>query len=187
MIDLDATFSIFPVLETERFVLREFSMADVDATFAIMADPQVKRYFGSLPMTEREQAVDRVERVRAAFAERSGIRWAIARRSDDVFIGSCGFWRIEAKHARAEVGYELAPAAWGLGVMTEVLRAVLTFAFETMKLHSVEAQIHPDNVASRRVLEKVGFVQEGYFRENYFDVVEGRFTDTVVFSLLQNR
>jgi ribosomal-protein-alanine N-acetyltransferase len=53
-----------------------------------------------------------------------------------------------------------------------------------MGLHSVEAQIDPANRASRRVLEKLGFVQEGYFRENYYDPVEARFTDTAVFSLL---
>jgi [ribosomal protein S5]-alanine N-acetyltransferase len=187
MLDLDATFNSFPLLETERFVLREFTMDDVDAMFTIMSDAQVKRYFGSLPMTERAQAVERVERVHAAFKERSGVRWGIERRTDGAFIGSCGFWRIEAQHARAEVGYELSPAVWGQGVMTEVLRAVLAFGFTTMRLHSVEAQIHPDNTGSRRVLEKLGFVQEGYFRENYYDPVERRFTDTAVYSLLRDR
>jgi [ribosomal protein S5]-alanine N-acetyltransferase len=187
VIDLDATFAAFPTLETARFVLREITPDDADATFAIMSDPRVKRYFGSLPMTERRQAAERVERIRAAFDERSGVRWGIARRTDGALIGSCGFWRLLPEHARAEVGYELHPEAWGQGVMTEALATVLDFAFATMQLHSVEAQIHPENIASRRVLEKLGFVQEGYFRENYYDPVEGRFTDTAVFSLLAPR
>ena len=70
------------------------------------------------------------------------------------------------------------------GVMTEALGAMLDFGFTRMGLHSVEAQIHPANSGSRRVLEKLGFVQEGYFRENFLDPVEARFTDTAVFSLL---
>jgi ribosomal-protein-alanine N-acetyltransferase len=88
------------------------------------------------------------------------------------------------EHSRAEIGYELAPEWWGRGAMTEALGAALRFGFTSMGLHSVEAHIHPDNTGSQRVLEKLGFVQEGYFRENYNDLVEGRFTDTAVFSLL---
>jgi ribosomal-protein-alanine N-acetyltransferase len=69
--------------------------------------------------------------------------------------------------------------------MTEAIGAVLGFGFTTMGLHSVEAQIHPENTGSRRVLEKLGFVQEGYFRENFYEPADGSFTDTAVFSLLQ--
>ena len=66
-----------------------------------------------------------------------------------------------------------------------VIAAVLTFGFTTMGLHRVEAQIHPDNTGSRRVLEKLDFIQEGYFRENYYEPAEARFTDTAVYSLLR--
>jgi ribosomal-protein-alanine N-acetyltransferase len=69
--------------------------------------------------------------------------------------------------------------------MTEALGAMLDFGFTRMGLHSVEAHIHPANSGSRRVLEKLGFTQEGYFRENYYDPVEARFTDTAVYSLLK--
>ena len=70
-------------------------------------------------------------------------------------------------------------------VMTEALATMLGFGFTRLGLHSVEAQIHPANTGSRRVLEKLGFAQEGYFRENYYDIVEAGFTDTAVFSLLK--
>ena len=93
-------------------------------------------------------------------------------------------WLIKP-HFRAEIGYDLAPAFWGQGVMPEAVGAVLTFGFTTMGLHSVEAQIDPENTGSRRVLEKLGFVQEAYFRENFYVAAEARFTDTAVFSLLK--
>lgn len=185
MLDLDATFATFPTLETERFLLRAFEPGDAADTFRIMGDPRVIRYFGQLPMTAPEEASQRVERIIAAFAEREGIRWAIVDRASGQFTGSCGFWRLLKPHLRAEIGYELAPEWWGKGVMPEAAGAILAFGFARMGLHSVEAQIHPDNAGSRRVLEKLGFVQEGYFRENYYDLVEGRFTDTAVFSLLK--
>ena len=184
MLDLTTAFETFPVLETERFLLRAVTSNDVDDIFRIMSDPRVKRYFGSLPMVAPVEAEQRVQRIQTAFQEHSGIRWAIADRANGQLIGTAGFWRLIKPHFRAEVGYELAPEWWGRGVMTEALGALLGFGFTRMGLHSIEAQIHPDNSASRRVLEKLGFVQEGYLRENFYDPIEARFTDTAVFSLL---
>jgi RimJ/RimL family protein N-acetyltransferase len=185
MLDLTTTFASFPMLETERFVLRAVAPDDADDIFRIMADPRVTRYFGTPPMESIDEAVRRVEAIRSAFEQQEGVRWAIARREDGRFIGSCGFWRLIKPHFRAEIGYELAPEFWGQGVMPEAAGAALAFGFSIMGLHSVEAQIHPENAGSRRVLEKLGFVQEGYFRENYYEPADGRFTDTAVFSLLQ--
>lgn len=184
MLDLSAAFAEFPVRETARLRLRAISEADVPAIFAIMSDPQVLRYFGSLPMRQPAEALERVRGITQAFAARSGIRWALVERASGALIGTCGFWRLIPEHHRAEIGYELAPAWWGQGIMAEALAPVLDFGFSAMGLHSVEAQIHPANAGSRRVLEKLGFVQEGYFRENFFDPVESGYTDTAVFSLL---
>lgn len=185
MLDLSSAFASFPTLATERLVLRALTLDDVDAVFDIFHDPTVTRYFGQLPMRSRDEAVQRVAGIHAAFAAHSGVRWAIALRDGGALLGSCGFWRIEPRHARAELGYELAPAWWGQGIIPEALGAVLAFGFTTLGLHSVEAQIHPANRQSRRVLEKLGFVQEGYFHQNYYDPVEAGFTDTAVFSLLR--
>jgi [ribosomal protein S5]-alanine N-acetyltransferase len=185
MLDLTAAFASFPVLETERFLLRAVTLDDVADMFRVMSDPQVTRYFGALPMATPAEAQERVQMIQTAFQKQDGVRWVIADRASGQLIGTGGFWRLLKPHDRAEIGYELAPEWWGQGVMTEALGAMLQFGFTRMGLHSVEAQIHPANSGSRRVLEKLGFVQEGYFRENYFDPVEARFTDTAVYSLLK--
>jgi [ribosomal protein S5]-alanine N-acetyltransferase len=186
MLDFATPFAAFPTLVTERLILRELQPTDADAVFWIMSDTLVMRYFGSEPMYDREQAVRRIANIQSDFGDQNGIRWAITLRADGQLLGTCGFWRLIKEHYRAELGYELAPAWWGRGMMTEAVCAALEFGFNVMGLHSVEAQIAPENVGSRRVLEKVGFVQEAYFRENYFDPVEERFTDTAVFSLLRS-
>lgn len=184
MLDVSAAFATFPVFETERLVLRAFSADDTDASFRIMSDPRVTRYFGRFTMADRADSIARIERIQAAFAERRGIRWAIAPRAGGELIGSAGFWRIDTDHFRAEIGYDLAPERWGQGIMPEALRPIMDFGFATLGLHSVEANIDPANGGSRRVLEKLGFTQEGYFRENYYLPDENRFTDTATFSLL---
>lgn len=186
MLDLSVAFASFPVLETERLLLRAPVPADAPAIFRIMGDPRVMRYFGSPPMASLEAAERRVAGLAEDFAALSGIRWAIALRDEDELIGTCGFWRLVKEHYRAEVGYELHPDWWGKGLMPEALGAALGFGFGPMGLHSVEAQIDPENAGSRRVLEKLGFLQEGYFRESYYDPNAGRFTDTAVFSLLRS-
>lgn len=186
MLDLSATFAAFPVLETERLVLRAVTPADAADMFGIMRDPRVARYFGSAPMVSVDEAAERIDRISVAFGEQTGVRWAITRREHSQLVGTCGYWRLVKPHFWAEIGYELAPEQWGRGIMTEAIGAVLQWGFTTMGLHRVEAQIHPANIGSQRVLEKLGFVQEGYFRENYYEVAEGQFTDTAVFSLLQS-
>lgn len=184
MLDCRAAFAAFPVLETERLRLRAVTLGDAPAIFQIMGDPRVIRYFGCLPMPTLEDALERARGFAADFRDQAGIRWAIVLRNSGRFVGTCGYWRLIKAHWRAEIGYELAPEYWGQGIMTEALTSVLRFGFGVLGLHSIEAQIHPSNIGSRRVLEKLGFVQEGYFHQNYYDLVEARFTDTAVFSLL---
>lgn len=186
MLDLSATFATFPVLHTERLVLRAVTPADAANMFGIMRDPRVARYFGSAPMVSPDEAAQRIERINQAWQEQNGVRWAITQRGSAQLLGTCGYWRLVKPHFWAEIGYELAPEWWGRGIMTEAVGVVLQWGFTTMGLHRVEAQIHPANTGSRRVLQKLGFVQEGYFRENYYEAAEGQFTDTAVFSLLQS-
>lgn len=183
MLDLSTACATFPVLQTERLTLREITVDDADAIFTIMRDPQVMLYYG-MPMRSREDAVKRANAIRDAFQERNGVYWAIIDQASGDLVGSGGFWQIAKPHFRANIAYELAPAWWNRGIMTEAAGAMLTFGFETLGLHSIEAETHPDNIGSRRVLEKLGFVQEGYFREKYFDTGRDCFIDTAVFSLL---
>src|ERR671927_58950 len=102
MLDLTTAFATFPVLQTERFLLRAPTLNDVDDIFQIMSDVRVTRYFGALPMAARIEAEQRVERIQTAFQEQNGIRWAIADRANGQLIGTAGFWRLIKPHFRAE-------------------------------------------------------------------------------------
>jgi [ribosomal protein S5]-alanine N-acetyltransferase len=179
----EAAFDVFPVLESERLILRQITPDDAEVIFRIFADPRVIRYWGAAPMASIEEAHGKIAGITAAFREKFGIRWAITLKGSNRLIGSCGHWRLIKQHRRSEIGYELAPEQWGQGLMPEAVDAILQFGFQRLGLHSVEAQIEPNNQGSRRVLEKLGFVQEGYFRENFY--FDGTFTDTAVFSLLK--
>jgi ribosomal-protein-alanine N-acetyltransferase len=97
-------------------------------------------------------------------------------------IGSIAFWRLLKQHRRAEIGYHLNAAYWKRGYMQEAMEAVIRYGFQTLHLHSVEANITPGNEASQSLLLRNGFVREGFFKENYMGVAG--FLDTASFSLI---
>lgn len=184
MLNLDQLFAEFPTLETERCIIRPFTPEDAPAFFEVMRHEQVTRYIGQKPMASVEDAVARLQRFQRVYDQQEGLVWAVVLRENNQLIGNVLLWNLNSAHYRAEVGYILGPEWWGKGLMTEVVTRVLDFGFDTMGLHSIEAQTDPDNAASRRVLEKLGFVLEAHYHENYYDITRERFTDTTVFSLL---
>lgn len=175
-------FDPFPVLETPRLQLRALVPDDFGVIYRLQTDPQVTRYFGRAPMTP-EQVKERIDGVITGVREGAAVRWGLVLRESGELLGTAGFWRWSKDHRFAEVGYEIVPEQWGKGIMTEALRAAIRYGFEVMELHRVEANLDPENAASRRVLEKLGFVREGLFRENWY--YNGQFTDTASYGLLR--
>lgn len=175
----------FPTLQTERLRLRELLPADAPALFAIHGNAEAMRWFGSDPLQNLAQAEHLVQ----TFASwrrlpNPGTRWGLERLSDGVLVGSCGLFNWNRAWRRCVLGYELAPAAQGRGLMVEALRAVLDWGFapEGMGLNRVEAMIHPANVPSLRLVEGLGFRREGLLREVAF--WGGRHEDLELHALL---
>ncbi|MBL8164770.1 MAG: GNAT family N-acetyltransferase [Anaerolineae bacterium] len=178
-------FSTFPILETPRLLLRELLPSDAEAIFRIRGDHQVTQYNTGRPYESVEQASDLLDAISAAYDDKAEVRWGITlKQSDGQVIGMCGYNYWQRVDQRASVGYDLARAAWGQGIMTEALRAVVWFGFERMELHRVEADAEARNTASLRVLEKVGFRREGVQRDYFY--AGGAFHDLVLFGLLRH-
>lgn len=180
---LEINFNTFPVLKTERLLLRQLDDRDIDAYFFFRSDPRVMQYLDRPPVQTKEEVLEFMNKVKTNFVQNEGISWTINLADNPgAMIGDVAIWRIDKTHHRGEVGYMLHPDFQGRGIMHEALSAVLRYGFEQMGLHSMEANINPENKASRRLLERCGFVQEAYFRENYY--YDGRFTDSAIFSLI---
>jgi [ribosomal protein S5]-alanine N-acetyltransferase len=177
-----AVLGTFPILETPRLVLRELRDDDADAIYALFSDPAVTRYHDLDTFTAAVQAREFIARMRQRFVDRAGIRWGIVR-EDDLVIGTGGFNRWNIHDRFAHLGYELAQAAWGQGIMTEAIGAMIRFGFDWLDLNRIEAETMLGNVASMRVLERCGFQAEGVLRQRYF--WKGAFHDMRMFSLLR--
>ncbi|WP_437734139.1 GNAT family N-acetyltransferase [Sorangium sp. So ce1335] len=178
-----ALFDPFPVLTTPRLRLRALGPGDAERVFRLRSDPEVTRYLGRAPDSSLADAEQHLAVIREGIRTDAAIYWGITRKESGELVGTGGFWRWNKPHRWAEIGYGLLPELWGQGIMTEALGAMLPFGFESMDLHRVEAQLDPENRASARLLERLGFAREGQQRQNWYH--EGRFTDTAVYGLLR--
>jgi ribosomal-protein-alanine N-acetyltransferase len=172
-----------PTLQTPRLRLRPFTGADADALYALQSNAHVLRYWDSPPWTERSRAERFIAGCRQLADEGTGARLAIDRGSGETFLGWCSLSRWNPDFRSASLGYCLGEAAWGQGYATEAAHAVLQWAYDTLDLNRVQAEADTRNVASARVLEKLGFVREGTLREDC--VVNGDVSDSWVYGLLR--
>ena len=174
----------FPTLETERLLLREIVASDAPVLFAIHGDCESMRWFGTDPLDDLQQAEQLVETFAAwRRMPNPGTRWGIQTKADGRLVGTCGLFKWNRGWKSCIVGYELARSAWGAGLMTEALSVVLAWGFEHMELNRVEAQVHPENAASTKLLATLGFVREGHLREAGFWL--GQHHDLLHFALLR--
>lgn len=173
----------FPVIETERLVLREPRTDDLEAILALHQDPDVMRYMGMSPYKTLEQAQQELNWFAGLFNLDRGLRWMITLRGEDTYVGDIGFHNVNQAHRRAEIGYKLGAAYWRKGLMSEAIRPVLAYGFGELGYNRVEAVVDPPNQGSRGVLEKAGFKLEGLLRE--YEIVDGEACDLCMLSLLK--
>jgi ribosomal-protein-alanine N-acetyltransferase len=172
-----------PTLQTARLRLRPFDDADADDLFVMHSSAYVLRYWDSPPWSDRVRAESFITACRQMAEDGSGARLAVNRVSDGVFIGWCSLNRWNPDHRSASLGYCYDDAAWGHGYATEAAHALLLWTFDTLDLNRVQAETDTRNVASARVLEKLGFVREGMLREDC--VVNGEVSDSWVYGLIR--
>ncbi|NNF57983.1 MAG: GNAT family N-acetyltransferase [Rhodothermaceae bacterium] len=172
-----------PVLDTQRLRLRHPRPADADAVLAIFGDPTAMRYWSHEPFEDLEAAQNYLATIDEGFAERTLFQWAITELGADDLIGTVTLLHWDRPNRRAEVGYMLSPSHWGKGYASEAVRAVLCFGFEAMDLHRVEAELDPRNEASARLLERLGFQQEGLQRQTWY--LYDEWCDSALYGLLR--
>lgn len=151
------------ILETPRLLLREFDEADAAAFFALGSDPAVIRYThdpgGGLKSVAHALEVLRSHPL-ADYQKHGYGRWACVDKASGEVIGFAGLKHLDELQ-EIDLGYRLLPACWGRGLATEAGRAILDYGRRHLGLHRIIGLVDPENVASSRVLEKLGFAFSG--------------------------
>jgi len=170
-------------LHTPRARLREVRLDDAEALLDIYGHPEGVRYLGRPPQT-LEQVQTRLRRMREDIDRGEAAFWVLTDPGADRALAYLGFFRWDAPHQTAELGYVLAPARWGRGMMREVLPVLVRHGFEVLGLHRMEARIEPANVASIKLVERLGFKQEAALRDRTLHA-DGRRENLLLFGLLR--
>ncbi|MDM1531590.1 GNAT family N-acetyltransferase [Myroides marinus] len=179
---LDINFIPFPELETERLVLKRITLMEASTMYTLRSNVTAMQYIPRPLMQTLDDAKKHIQAVDDKINLNECINWGIYLKESGQMIGTIGYPHFQLDHFRSEIGYMILPQYNGKGYMTEALTKAVDYGFSTIKLHSIEALVNPENVGSRRVLEKCGFVKEAHLKENFF--FNGVFLDTVIYSKL---
>ncbi|MCT4781881.1 MULTISPECIES: GNAT family N-acetyltransferase [Exiguobacterium] len=174
----------FPELATNRFTLRELEPRDARALYTILSTDDVMRYYGSDPLLAVYEAKNVIAYFKDQFQQGKAIRWAICDRMTDELIGTIGFHNWTPQYFRAEIGFEVAKHYWRQGVAHEAATAVITHGFNEFKFHRISALVAPENEGSNRLVQKLGFTEEGLLQDYAYS--HGRFMDLTMYRLLRD-
>ncbi len=158
-------------LETDRLYLKCIGYDDVGFIYKQFSTEEVNRYlFDAEPLNSEEEAKEIIEFYMEP-EPRNQYRWIIILKENDEKIGTCGFHCWNRDNGEIEMGYDLQPLYWKNGYMSEALTTIVKFAKMNMEVKKVYAHIYPENTASVKTVEKMGFVRTG---EQYYEVFRGK-------------
>lgn len=170
---------VIPVVKWDEFRLEPIVADDQEFIFRGLSHPGVIQYYG-VSFESFEQTASQMEFYDTMVREHTGMPWKIL--VNNVPVGVVSAYHYQPAHERMELGYWLLPEAQGRGIMSEVLPRILQVLPVSFKLHRLEATVETGNMASARLLEKLGFKQEGLLRN--YEIKNGKRISLFVYSIL---
>ncbi len=158
------------IAETERLGMRPYHPDDAEAFFALCSNPEVMRY---IPGEKKQGSVDEMRQMLADYPdyEKHGFgRWSCFYKETGEFIGFTGLKHLEDFGGEVDLGYRFFPEFWGKGIATESGLESLRYGFDVLGLKRIVGLAVPENIASRRVLEKCGLSFEKYTDYDGYEV-----------------
>jgi ribosomal-protein-alanine N-acetyltransferase len=176
-------FHPFPLLETERFVLRQMTINDIHEVFTLRSDDKVNEFLDRPKANSLEDVRKFIDKITTGISNNECLYWVIVPKNETQLVGTICFWNISKENYRAEIGYELLTEHTGKGIMQEVITKVIEFGFSSMKLRSIEASLTADNHKSVSILERNSFKRDA---EAERKIDRENEPDNLVIYLLQN-
>ena len=146
---------LLPKLQTERLRLRMFEPTDLDAAYFLFKDREVQKYLSPTNQRSREQMAVTLQKLVGRWKERGFGIWCVTELENSRMIGYCGFQCFD-KTPELELVFAFSKSFWGNGFATESAKACLKYGFENLGIEKIYAATHPENIASQKVLEKIG-------------------------------
>jgi ribosomal-protein-alanine N-acetyltransferase len=181
----DPLFDVFPVLRTERCILRRLTLNDAPALYSMLSDAELARFTPRKPLQRVGDAVDLIRSVGLDFATRRSVRWGVCLEPDGPIVATVGLHDWDRYHRHVSIGFDVDREHWGEGLGHEVVSAVVQFAYDHLYVHRFEAYVMRGNQKSERLLSSVGFRKEGELRQRMYK--NGHQYDVMVYAMLRSQ
>ena len=173
----------FPIIKTDRLLLRQFVDNDVENVFKGLSHPDIIKHYGA-----SYQTLEATQEQMIFFADlernETGIWWAVCSLDNKTFYGAGGLNGLSKEHKKAEIGFWLLLDFWGKGIMTEAMPLICNHGFENLGLHRIEGFVEADNINCKRAMAKLDFVYEGTMQD--CEIKNGRFISLDIYAKLNN-
>ncbi len=167
----------FPVIRTERLLLRAVRDSDLDSLFRMYSNPLVSEYDSFCPIKSTGEARQLLASSRDEYRTGKRIPWGIALQSDDLLIGTCSLLNFAEAPKHCEIGCAITPEMWHKGYAVEAMGYAMKYAFDMLGLEMILAYAAPENAASHLMLQRLGFARLKTIKNRSF--YKGRFHDEV--------
>lgn len=154
----------FPILESERTILRQFVASDLQNVFQGLSHPEVIKYYG-VSFKSLEETKEQMTWFSNLEKNENGIWWAVCSKTSRKFLGAAGLNDVSKEDKKAEIGFWLLPEYWGNGFITEIVPLLFNYAFNCIGLNRIEAFVETENTNCKKVLEKLNFNLESSLKD----------------------
>lgn len=147
----------FPILSTERLILRQLSDSDVQEIFILRSDTLINKYLGRQPSKTLDDASKFIEKIK----NNSFTYWGISKKGNEKLVGTICLFGVSEEQKKCEIGYELLTEYQGKGIMREAAKKIIEYSTKILGLKTIDAYPHKDNQNSTKLLKKLKFKRLG--------------------------
>ena len=173
----------FPIIKTERLLLRQFIASDLENVYKGLSDPEIIKYYGVNYKT-LEDTKAQMQFFVDLEKEGTGIWWAVCSLDNKTFYGAGGLNSLNKVHKKAEIGFWLLTEFWGQDIMTEVMPIICNYGFDNLELHRIEGLVETDNLTCKKAMKKLDFKLEGTMKD--CEVKNGKFISLEIYAKFKN-
>lgn len=173
-------FSVLPILETDRLILRKMTMDDKEDLFEMRSNPIMSEHNDTKAETDITETEAYIKKMLNGIENEQWLIWAVVEKISQKVIGSVSIWNFGETKSCAELGYGINPKYHRNGYMKEVLKSIIIFCFDELNFEYLDAYTEEKNIPSRSLLESFSFknvstvIDEGFYSKRNFNMVEYR-------------
>ncbi len=173
----------FPIIKTDRFLLRQFDERDLENVYKGLSDPEIIKYYG-VSYKSPEETKAQMRFFSDLEKDGTGIWWAICSLDNKVFYGAGGLNSLSKEHKKAEIGFWLLTEFWRQGIMTDVIPIICKYGFDNLGLHRIEGLVESENLNCKNAMKKLDFDHEGTMKD--CEIKNGKFISLDIYARLKN-